>query len=202
VALSDHPDVGRRQALQRLAAGAVGAAGAGWVESLSALARVQAHAGAAHGAQAAADWTPRVLTSWQNEAVTALAELIIPATDTPGAKAAGVNRFIDQVLRDAPAAERSAFFRGLAWMDNRSKVLFGKDLVSASPQDQTYLLTRVSSDPPDEADHEGADFFRVLKSMTISGYYSSEIGLRQELGDDGQLFQPEFKGCDHPEHQP
>jgi hypothetical protein len=37
--------------------------------------------------------------------------------------------------------------------------------------------------------------------MTISGYYSSEIGLRQELGDDGQLFLLEFKGCDHPEHQ-
>ena len=40
-----------------------------------------------------------------------------------------------------------------------------------------------------------------LKSMTISGYYSSEIGLRQELGDAGQLFHLEFKGCDHPEHQ-
>jgi hypothetical protein len=87
-------------------------------------------------------------------------------------------------------------------MDNRSKALFGKDLVSAAPQDQTYLLTRVASDPPDDADREGADFFRVLKSMTISGYYSSEIGLRQELGDDGQLAHLEFKGCDHPEHQP
>jgi hypothetical protein len=199
VALSDHPGVGRREALQRLAAGAAGAA---WVESLSALARVQAHAGAARAAQGTADWTPRVLTSWQNDAVIALTELIIPATDTPGAKAALVNRFIDQVLRDAPAAERSAFFRGLAWMDNRSKALFGKDLVSAAPQDQTYLLTRVASDPPDDADREGADFFRVLKSMTISGYYSSEIGLRQELGDDGQLAHLEFKGCDHPEHQP
>ena len=201
MALSDHPDVGRREALRRMAAGAVGAASASWVESLSAFARAQAHTGAAHAAQAATGWTPQVLTAWQNEAVTALAELIIPATDTPGAKAARVNRFIDQVLRDAPPSERNAFFVGLAWMDSRSKALFGRDLVAASASEQTDLLTRVSEAQPDHTDRQGAEFFRVLKSMTISGYYSSEIGLRQELGDDGQLFHLEFKGCDHPEHQ-
>jgi hypothetical protein len=37
--------------------------------------------------------------------------------------------------------------------------------------------------------------------MTITGYYSTEIGLRKELGDDGQLVQAEFTGCTHPEHQ-
>ena len=37
--------------------------------------------------------------------------------------------------------------------------------------------------------------------MTINGYYTSEIGLRQELGDDGQLFMLQFPGCTHPEHQ-
>jgi hypothetical protein len=184
-----------------MAAGAMGAASASWVESLSAFARAQAHTGATQTAQAATEWTPRVLTTWQNEAVTALAELIIPATGTPGAKAARVNRFIDQVLGDAPPSERDAFFVGLAWMDRRSKALFGKDLVAASASEQTDLLTRLSAAQPDHADRQGAEFFRVLKSMTISGYYSSEIGLRQELGDDGQLFHLEFKGCDHPEHQ-
>jgi hypothetical protein len=37
--------------------------------------------------------------------------------------------------------------------------------------------------------------------MTIAGYYSTKIGLEQELGDDGQLFNPVFVGCTHPEHQ-
>ena len=37
--------------------------------------------------------------------------------------------------------------------------------------------------------------------MTIDGYYTSEIGLRKELGDNGQLFLPQFQGCDHNEHQ-
>ena len=49
------------------------------------------------------DWTPRVLTARQNDAVVVLTELIIPETDTPGAKAALVNRFIDSVLSDATA---------------------------------------------------------------------------------------------------
>lgn len=203
MALSDHPSVSRRDALRRLATGAVGAATSPlWVESLSALAREQAHGRTARAAVVAQDWTPRALTAWQNEAVTTLTELIIPATDTPGAKAARVNRFIDQVLVDAPAAQRDAFFQGLAWMDTRSKALFGKDLVSASPAEQTDLLTRVSSDRNQAAaDRIGREFFQALKSMTISGYYSTEIGLRQELGDDGQLFHLEFKGCEHPEHQ-
>jgi hypothetical protein len=37
--------------------------------------------------------------------------------------------------------------------------------------------------------------------MTINGYYTTQIGLRQELGDDGQLFLAQFPGCTHPEHQ-
>lgn len=202
MARSDRAGVNRRSALRRLASGAVGAASVPlWAEHLVALARAQAHTAGAHATERDARWSPRVLTAWQNDAVTALTELIIPATDTPGAREAGVNRFVDFVLEQAPPADRGAFFRGLAWMDTRSKTLFGKDLVSASPAEQTALLTRVSREKPEAADQPGAAFFRVLKSMTISGYYTTEIGLRQELGDDGQLFQLEFKGCEHPEHQ-
>jgi hypothetical protein len=168
---------------------------------LSAFAREQAHTRGAHAAVAAQDWTPRVLTAWQNEAVVVLTELIIPETDTPGAKTASVNRFVDQVLREAPPEGRDAFFQGLSWMDARSKVMFGRDLLSASPAEQAALLARVSDDAnQDAADRLGREFFQALKSMTISGYYSTEIGLQQELGDDGQLFHLEFGGCDHTEH--
>ena len=41
----------------------------------------------------------------------------------------------------------------------------------------------------------------IFFGSMIDGYYTSEIGLRQELGDDGQLFLAKFAGCDHPEHQ-
>jgi hypothetical protein len=193
--------VNRREALRNLAGGAVGAAAStSWVESLTALA--QAHAPSTNAPAAIQSWAPTVLTPRQNEAVVALTELIIPQTDTPGAKAALVNRFIDRVLSEASAAERESFLRGLAWMDDRSRVRFGKELAAASAAEQTALLTSVSDESKHAADDRvGAEFFQAIKSMTISGYYGTEIGLRQELGDDGQMYLAAFAGCDHPEHQ-
>jgi hypothetical protein len=199
--------VNRRQAMRTLATGAVGAAtSAVWVDSLSALARQQAHTHAAAAAVALQDWTPRVLTARQNDAVIALTELIIPDTGpapgTPGAKAARVNRFVDSVLQGATPADREKFITGLAWVDARSKTLFGKEFVAASAVEQTSLLTRISKDGnPDGEDAIGPEFFQAIKVMTINGYYTSEIGLHQELGDDGVLFMPQFLGCRHPEHQ-
>jgi hypothetical protein len=49
-------------------------------------------------------------------------------------------------------------------------------------------------------DQIGVEFFQSIRSMTITGFYTSEIGMRQELGDDGQVFFAEFKGCTHSEH--
>lgn len=193
----------RREALRTIAAGAVGAAAAtGWVESLSALAQAHAHGQAAAAVMTAQDWKPRVLTAAQNDTVVALSELIIPQTDTPGAKAVGVNRFIDRVLQDASPAERDRFLRGLAWVDERIETASGKDFVAAGQAEQTALLTRLADESNRaEADRAGVEFFRAMKSMTISGYYTSEVGLRQELGDDGVLAMEVFVGCEHPEHQ-
>ena len=191
----------RRDALRTLAAGAVGAATAAtWVESLSALAQAHSHSGAQPVAAPA--WKPRVFTAAQNDAVVTLTELIIPQTDTPGAKALGVNRFVDRVLYEANPADRDKFFRGLAWIDERSKILYGKDFVAADPTEQTALLTRVAdTNNKTDGDRTGVEFFRAIKSMTISGYYATEVGLRQELGDDGRLAVEVFVGCEHPEHQ-
>lgn len=191
----------RRQAIKALAAGALGAATPPvWVQSLAAHALTHAHL--AQRGLATEAWKPRVLTAWQDQAIAALTELIIPETDTPGARAAGVNRFIDSALAEAPPGDRETFLRGLAWIDRRSKTLFGSDILEASSADQTALLKRLSSEGgPDREDTLGQEFFQALKAMTITGYYSTEIGLRQELEDDGQLFLLEFPGCDHPEHQ-
>jgi glucoside 3-dehydrogenase (cytochrome c) hitch-hiker subunit len=193
----------RRAALRTLATGAVGAATSTiWVESLSALARQQAHAHAADAAIAAQEWTPRVLSASQNEAIVVLTELIIPQTDTPGAQAARVNRFIDSVLYEAKPADREAFLRGLDWIDGRSRALFKKNFVEASAADQTALLTGLAGEGRSVAeDPTGVAFFQAIKSMTIDGYYTTEIGLRQELGDTGMMFLAQFSGCDHPEHQ-
>ena len=195
--------VDRREALRKFAAGAVGAASMPlWAASLSAQARAQAHAHAADAAIAAQAWTPAVLTPRQNDAVTALTEVIIPETDTPGAKAALVNRFVDRVLSTASATEREQFVQGLTWLDERCRVRFGRDLAAATASEQAALLTPLAEAGTHPAeDAPGVAFFRALKSMTISGYYTTEIGLRQELGEDGRMVLAAFEGCTHPEHQ-
>ncbi len=189
----------RRSALRTLAAGTVGAVtSATWVETLCALAQQQAHAHAAQAAIVAQDWKPKVLSATQNETVVVLSDLIIPDTSTPGAKAARVNRFIDTVLQDAQAADRDRFLKGLGWIDERSRTLFKKDFAGASAAEQTTLLTTLADEKNE--DQLGVQFFRAIKSMTIDGYYTSEIGLMQELGDSPQMFLAQFPGCDHPEH--
>jgi hypothetical protein len=66
----------------------------------------------------------------QNETVIALIDQIIPATDTPGAKAAQVNRYMDLLLKDGPAVERERFMKGLSWFENdvqqKHKTAFSK----------------------------------------------------------------------------
>jgi Gluconate 2-dehydrogenase subunit 3 len=199
----DNTGLNRRQALRRLGAGAIGAAAAPlWVRELMASARAHAQAKTAAAGMAAEKWAPAVFTPRQNDAVVALTELIIPETDTPGAKAAMVNRFIDHVLADAAPAQRDAFLAGLGWIDERSRSEFGTHFEGASAAQQTALLTRLADEENHSAaDAAGIELFHAIKSMTISGYYSTEIGLRQELGDDGRLMLAEFHGCDHPEHQ-
>ena len=193
----------RRRALTQLVAGAVGAAALpAWVESLCAQARAEALTQAAQAAASAPAWAPSVLTPAQNEAVIALTELIIPATDTPGAKASLVNRFVDHVLSTSDESHRGEFTRGLAWLDERCRARAGKDVASASAAELTAVLTPLASEgKAAAADAPGVAFFRAIKSMTITGYYTTEIGLRQELGDDGRMMLGAFEGCTHPEHQ-
>ena len=196
-------DLHRRRALTQIVAGAVGAAAMPtWVASLCAQARAEAPTQAARAAVSAPAWAPSALTPAQNDAVIALTELIIPATDTPGAKAALVNRFVDHVLSTSDASHRAEFIRGLAWLEDRCRARVGKDVASASAAELTAVLTPLAIEgKPAASDAPGAAFLRAIKSMTITGYYTTEIGLRQELGDDGRMMLGAFEGCTHPEHQ-
>lgn len=125
----------------------------------------------------------RVLTPEQAELVSTVAEHIIPATDTPGARAAGVERFIDTMLAEYyPAAERQRFLGGLADLDDRAHIAYGKQFLRSTPAQQRTLL--------DALDHEtfvtparshAPAFFRMFKELTVVGYYTSQIGATREL---------------------
>src|SRR2546423_15714179 len=93
------------------------------------------------GAHPASGYTLRTLNPHQNDTVVAMIDQIIPATDTPGAKGARVNEFIDVILTDwATEDERQHFLTGLANVDKQSHELYGKDFTSASPVQQLTLL--------------------------------------------------------------
>jgi hypothetical protein len=195
-------DLNRRAALKRIAVGSAAAVTAPfWVEAL--VSAAQQHA--AHyqaSAAKAAPWVPKALSPAQNEAVLALSEAIIPQTTTAGAAKAGVNQFIDAVIADASAADREKFLGGLAWIDARSQRDAGVPFAKATSAQQTALLTTLSTaTDPSPDDRPGVDFFNAIKSLTITGYYTSEIGMREEMEDDGNMFFLEFPGCTHAEHK-
>ncbi len=195
-------EVNRREALRKIAVGGAAAVTAPfWVQSLASAAEQHAAHYQATAARAA-KWAPKVLTPAQNKTVVALAELIIPQTETAGATKANVNQFIDAVLADAPADNRKKFVDGLAWIDARSQRDAGAPFVKATPAEQTALLTALSTaKSPGPEDQVGVDFFKAIKSLTITGYYTSEVGMREEMGDDGNMFFLEYKGCTHPQHK-
>jgi hypothetical protein len=192
----------RREALRHLAIGGGAAVMLPpWVDRLLAVADQHAQHRAARPPQARTPFVPKVFDAHQNETVIRLTDLIIPETDTPGAAAAHVNEYIDGVLADAEGADRDEFLQGLAWLDLRTEQQYNREFVDAPADQQIAILTALGTATAPSADEKrGVEFFRAAKDMTITGYYTSEIGVRQEAGDDGTMFFPEFKGCTHPEH--
>jgi hypothetical protein len=126
----------------------------------------------AGGGQAA--YAPQVLTPAQDELVATVAELIIPATDTPGARAAGVNVFVDRVLAGAyTEPERSRFLAGLADLDVRAQEGSGGSFLDLSSEEQAAVLRVLEA--------EASPFYAMMKELTLVGYYTSEAGATQEL---------------------
>jgi hypothetical protein len=145
---------------------------------------------AALAAASPAEAQATLLSPPELDTLKALAETIIPRTDTPGAIDAGVPAQIDRRLAANPQLAQS-FRTGLAALDADAKSRFGAAFSALTAQQKIDLLTPRVEDP----------FFRTVKDMTVDAYYTSREGLSEELGWHGNTFLPEFKGCTHPEHQ-
>ena len=123
----------------------------------------------------------RTLTTRQSELVATLTELIIPATDTPGALGARVDAFIDGLLTDVVTAEeRTRFLAGLADVDARARAAHDIAFLECTAQQQVAILARLEMDA-ERAGEDPRPFFSWLKELTLVGYYTSEIGASQEL---------------------
>lgn len=113
-----------------------------------------------------------------------LVDHIIPPSDTPGAKQAGVHTIIDEMLADRPQ-EQGILKSGL-WR------LRAVGFERMPQSEQVALLSGY-----EQANGAAKTFFETLKSLTIDAYYSTEIGLVEELGYKGNTYLADFPGCTH-----
>jgi hypothetical protein len=204
-AASQARGISRRAALRGIATGAGATATALGLDRMTVLATdpaMHTHLAAAASAQAAAaPFTPKALSAAQLETVATLAELIIPTTNTP---AHGRRSSTGSSTTSWPTPSRPTKTAPV-----RSR-LDGHAQHGALRQGVHRRHARTADRAADEAGRAGRSgsggragrpFFTAIKGMTIAGYYSTKIGLEQELGDNGQLFNPVFESRTHKERQ-
>ena len=124
-------------------------------------------------------------TDPQREAITAFSDLIIPTTDTPGAVEAGVVEYIELMVSEwYNAEERARFMRGLAHLDEHAESTTGVRFAHAGEERQTAILKGMEAEGRSliDADPDAPEsFFHQARGLVLHGYYTSEIGMKEEL---------------------
>jgi hypothetical protein len=118
------------------------------------------------------------LTADQRTLVAAISERIIPTTDTPGAIAAGVPAFIEMMLADwYEPTDRNEFMNGLGVFEGYARIQYGTSFASLAPEEQDLVLTQAMTG---KISGLSTMFFEHCRQLAITGYYTSEIGCKQE----------------------
>ena len=207
---SPKQNLSRREALRRIATGAGVSA---TLPSLAGAEGHHAHAPAEQSSEGLAlgaalppdpaltspDWQLRFFDAHQNETVIVLSDLIIPSTDTPGAKAALANRFIDLLLSASPLEEQERYIQALSALDARCLKQYARPFVELAAGEQNEVLTLLTHPSHDPQLAPSVQSFSILKESIARAYYSSEVGMLRELKYETNPFQPEFPGCPNPE---
>lgn len=112
-----------------------------------------------------------------------IGDTIIPATDTPGAKAAKIGEFMALIVTECYEPEDEATFRsGLLEIDAASVDHFGKGFMDSTPAERTALLNQLDkAERASRASSRPTGYFGLMKQLTVLGYFTSEIGCTQAL---------------------
>lgn len=137
----------------------------------------------------------------QMHTVAAACERIIPATDTPGAFVAECHRFAELIVAEHFDAERQRrFLDGLVDLDQRSRRIRERLFVELLPAEQDEVLSAMEFDAYLATDGFEKTAWRDLKWLTLQGYYTSFVGIEQELRDPG--LHGRYLGCAPLEPEP
>jgi len=118
------------------------------------------------------------LSAAQLALVSAISERIVPTTDTPGAIAAGVPAFIEMMLADwYEPTDWQQFMNGLGVFEGSARIQFGKPFAEIAPEEQDLVLTQAMTG---KIPGLPASFFEQCRQLVVLGYYTSEIGCKQE----------------------
>jgi hypothetical protein len=115
-----------------------------------------------------------------------IADTILPATKTPGAKAAGVGPFIAVMVEDTYDPREQAVFRdGLEVLERESRMQNGVGFIASQPEQRLALARRLDLEAIEYMRRPGSDarphYFRMIKELTLLGYFTSEIGYTQAM---------------------
>jgi hypothetical protein len=183
----------------------------GWLPGASAapirqpVSKNHAHHRAETSTPATEPYVPLFFKPEEYETVQILTEMIIPVDDQPGAREARVASYLDFLLYSAAEfqpALQDRWIQGLTQLDQLSTAKEGRSFRHLALIERTKVLTEISLPEHDpKAHHPCFEFYRLLKEMTVEGFYTSRVGLIEVLGYQGLTYLDEFPGCTHPEHQ-
>jgi hypothetical protein len=107
----------------------------------------------------------------QQKIVAEIAELIIPKTDTPGAKDVGVPAFIEKMLKDCyKEPEHKSFMEGISSMEKVNFLSLNKD-------ERVGVLKLLEQEAKKKTE-KAVPFWRLIKELTLLGYFTSETGIK------------------------
>jgi hypothetical protein len=115
-----------------------------------------------------------------------IAETIIPTTDTPGAKDAKVGSFMAMMVVDCyEEKDQKSFKEGLDKIKSSFKDKYNKEFIKGSKEEKKEFLTLLDEEQKSfmnlKTPDQHAHYFRMMKELTLLGYFSSEIGSTQAL---------------------
>jgi hypothetical protein len=140
-------------------------------------------------------YAPKFFTPTEWRTVRVLADMVIPPDErSGGAVDAGVPEFMDFTMIDRPRWQKGAR-EGLAWIDAESNRRFGKPFADATQTQREQILNDIAWPARAPASMKaGVEFFNGFRDLTASGYWSSEIGVK-DLRYMGNVFNPNWNGC-------